>query len=64
VGGRVSLGRRIGSVPPGTHGKVLGYLRRDVDLLVVAFETEVVLQVRPEDVVRDPEPDAPAPADR
>lgn len=53
VGDRVRLSRRVGCTASGTGGKVLGFLRRDLELLVISLDSDGVLEVLPQDVVKE-----------
>jgi hypothetical protein len=52
VGDSIRLTKDVGGAPPGANGRVLGFLRRDPELLVVLVAGRV-LRVLPDDVTKD-----------
>jgi hypothetical protein len=52
VGDSVRLTKDVGGAPTGAIGRVLGFLRRDPELLVVLVAGRV-LRVPPDDVTQD-----------
>ena len=66
VGDSIRLSEGVGETPAGAIGKILGFLRRDPELLVIAVRGGLVLHVRPEGVrkhtgdINRPEAEPPA----
>jgi hypothetical protein len=52
VGDSIRLSVGVGETPAGAIGRVIGFLRRDPELLVIAVPGGLVLHVRPDDVTK------------
>ena len=67
VGDSIRLTKDVGGAPAGAIGRVLGFLRRDPELLVILLAGGRLIRVQPDDVTKDAdaagrlEPDPPAP---
>jgi hypothetical protein len=53
VGDSIRLSKDVGGAPAGAIGRVLGFLRRDPELLVILLAGGRLLRVQPDDVTKD-----------
>lgn len=53
VGDSIRLTKDVGEAPAGALGRVLGFLRRDPELLVISLAGGRLLRVQPDDVTKD-----------